>query len=659
MSDKKNIQPLYCRASFDPATFNSENNTVELVAATDSEVRKFSWSVGEFIEVLSMESSHVRMDRIKNGAPLLDNHNNYGSVKEIILGVVTEARLEKGQLRVVVQFSKREEVAGIIQDIKDGILRNVSIGYRVYKYQVTEESGKLPVYRAEDWEPFEVSLVGVPADFMAGTRSQRNSSENEVSIINSTNSNTNHMSKNANGQDGEVTPTTVTRSQETPETPNPAQPAASAVADNKDAVIAERTRGAEILKSTRAAGLSIEFAQRLIEDANVTVDSARKTILEELAKGQNSETRSVNPAANLTVSKDETDKRRLGMENAILHRANPAALGKDDKPGEYRGLTLIRLAEESLRSLGVSTRGMTNREIALAALNNTRGLHATSDFPIILGNTVNRSLRAAYALAGRTFTQWARRGSVSDFREVTRVSMGDLSTVDEVLEHGEYKRGTVGEEAEKYKVTKYGKIIGITWEALVNDDLGAFDRLPSIMGAACAQKQSDLVYAILTSNPSMADGTALFHADHGNLANTGTAISINSLGAMRAAIRKQKSKGGNFLNLTPKFLLVGPDKEQEALQFTSDQYVAAKNTDINVWRGLTTPIVEARLTGNQWYGVADPSMIDTIEYSFLDGEELFTEMRDGFDIDGMEVKVRMVFGAKALDFRGMYKNAGA
>ena len=56
---------------------------------------------------------------------------------------------------------------------------------------------------------------------------------------------------------------------------------------------------------------------------------------------------------------------------------------------------------------------------------------------------------------------------------------------------------------------------------------------------------------------------------------------------------------------------------------------------------------------------AAPNMVDTIEYGFLDGNELYTEQREGFDVDGMQFKVRMTFGAKAIDWRGLYKNAGA
>ncbi|EKA31939.1 hypothetical protein PABE173_6501, partial [Pseudomonas aeruginosa ATCC 25324] len=128
----------------------------------------------------------------------------------------------------------------------------------------------------------------------------------------------------------------------------------------------------------------------------------------------------------------------------------------------------------------------------------------------------------------------------------------------------------------------------------------------------------------------------------------------------RAAMRKQKSKAGHFLNLAPEFLVVGPDKELEAFQFTSSNYVPAKNADINDSRNASlTVIVDARITGNQWYLYAAPGVVDTFEYAYLEGEQgVFTETREGFEVDGMEIKARLVFGAAWIDYRGAYKNAG-
>jgi len=124
-------------------------------------------------------------------------------------------------------------------------------------------------------------------------------------------------------------------------------------------------------------------------------------------------------------------------------------------------------------------------------------------------------------------------------------------------------------------------------------------------------------------------------------------------------MRQQKSPGGNFLNLTPKFIVCGPNKEQAALQYTSQNYVSTKSSDINVWAGMMRPIIDARIADNSWFLIADPMSIDTVEYAALDNQEIYTESRYGFDVDALQWKIRTVFGAKAIEWRSMYKNAGA
>lgn len=666
MPEKKNIAPLLRSAAFEPSSFNEADGTVELVAATDTPILQRTWD-GLVNEKLLMDPSNVRMDRLNAGASVLDNHDRYSSVQKSVVGVVQRAWLADGKLRVIIKFSNRADVAPLKQDVKDGIIRNVSIGYRVFQYRITENTDTPSLYEATDWEPSEVSFVGVPADYNAGVRSD-GKEENEVQIIK--NSKTTNMpdkkpvtqtTEETRSQEGGATPATVVNAPAKETTP------VSEGEVRSTTIKAERVRSAEIFKAVRAAKLPAEYAEELVGDETVTLDGARAAILNKLADAQSTaQTRNINPG--IVVNADETDRRRAGMRNGILVRAGVTTIKEDGKDvrvdaGEFRGMSLIDMAREAVELGGTKTRGLTHREIAQIALginDNTRAANSTSDFPIVLGNTINRSLRSAYELAERTFMPFCRRGNAKDFRTMTKVQLGDLANIDAVAEGGEYKMGTLGEGGESYKVAKYGKIIPITWETLVNDDLDAFSRIPQTMANACAQKQSDLVYGILTGNPNMADGIAVFEAaTHKNYTSAGTAISVASLTVGRKAIRQQKTPGGSFMNLIPKILLVGPDKEQEALQFLSANYVATKGADINVWAGSMQPIIEGRLTGNQWYMFANPATIDTIEYSFLDGEEIFTEQKIGFEVDGMQVKVRMVFGAKAIEHRGMYKNVGA
>lgn len=171
-SGKRQAQRLSLRASFMPASINDEDRTVDVLFASDKPVRMWTWEYGAINEQLSFDPEHVRMDRLNSGAPLLDNHDAYGSVSDIVLGVVERAWIEKGKGHAKVRFSKTEKGERTMELVRDGILRNISVGYSVNRYQVTRstEKGQPDLYRAVDWEPHEISLVAIPADYTAQVR---------------------------------------------------------------------------------------------------------------------------------------------------------------------------------------------------------------------------------------------------------------------------------------------------------------------------------------------------------------------------------------------------------------------------------------------------------------------------------------------------------
>ena len=253
----------------------------------------------------------------------------------------------------------------------------------------------------------------------------------------------------------------------------------------------------------------------------------------------------------------------------------------------------------------------------------------------------------------------------SDFRDITRVQMGEAPQLQKVNEAGEFKRGSIGEAKERYKVETYGRVVGITRQTLINDDLDAFTRLPAMYGTAIATLESDIVWAIVTNNAAMGDGVALFHATHKNLASAGTALTTASIGDGRAAMAKQFGLDKKtVLNIRPNFLIVPVSMELSAEQLIAQNLVPAKAADVvpQSIRSLAV-IAEPRLdtvSTSGWYLAASPNQIDTIEYAYLEGQQgAYIETRNGFDVDGVEIKCRLDFGAKAIDWRGLYKNAGA
>jgi hypothetical protein len=169
--------PMMLRVGvFSPQSFNDADRTVEVVWTTGATVRQraFSWDgIKEFDEQLIVDPNSVRLERLNAGAPLLDSHNKY-SLSAVIGAVVPgSARLVNGQGLARIQLSRAEADAAVVQKIADGIIRNISAGYRIHRVErVEQQDGKPPLMRVTDWEPFEISAVTAGADPGAAVRSE-------------------------------------------------------------------------------------------------------------------------------------------------------------------------------------------------------------------------------------------------------------------------------------------------------------------------------------------------------------------------------------------------------------------------------------------------------------------------------------------------------
>lgn len=661
---KIDVPKLEFRASFKPDTYNKEDRTVEVVFSNGVRVKRYDWWNDEvFFEELSMERGAVRLERFNRGAPVLKDHR--ASVDSMI-GVIELAETDGKTGTAKVRFSSRPEIQSLIEDIRSGVVRNVSVGYNIHRLKevdpVVEETTKADgtkvekrtrVFRAIDWEPMELSFVAVPADASAQVRSADVGVKYPCEVIFREESAMSLDSTNGKGSpsmnQGEVRTAPKENS-----TVNVEEIRAQA---EKEAVEKERGRALEIREAVKVAKLSSEVADDMIS-RGISADAARKEVLAKIAEADKA---TATRSTNVSVGEDLSQRSmRDGIVNAILHRHNSKRT-KLEEPGQpWARVRMIDMVRELLEQKGVNTRGMSPMEIA------TRGMHSTSDFPLLLANVLNKTLRAAYSESPQTFRPMTRVTQVSDFKEISRAQLGDAPKLLKKPEGGEYKHGTVGEAAEKYAVETYGRIVGVTREMIINDDLSAFARLPEMYGRAAANLESDLIWAIVNSNPVMSDGVALFHATHGNLSGTSDAIAVASLGAGREAMRLQKGLGGNKLNLSPRFLVVPVKKETIADQFVTTITPNASSS-VNPFsqngRMPLSVIAEPRLDDSSttaWYLFADVAEVDIFEMAFLTGEEgpvLESEM--DFNTDGIKYKARHTVGVKAIDWRGMYKNAGA
>lgn len=167
--------PLQGRAA-EIRSFDESKRTFDLVWSTGAKVRRYDWRYERmYDEELSLDPSHVRMERLASGrAPLLDDHNRWEGVRSA-LGVVTNAQIGAGEGTATIKFSKRGDVADIMEDVKDGIVTSISVGYRVHRTEMLppKKEGDVWVYRAVDWEPYELSLTPIPAETGANVRSDK------------------------------------------------------------------------------------------------------------------------------------------------------------------------------------------------------------------------------------------------------------------------------------------------------------------------------------------------------------------------------------------------------------------------------------------------------------------------------------------------------
>ena len=671
MSPDTLLLPVIGRAaSVRPESINPEARTVEIVWTTGATVQRRRWEgwdeIREYDEELIVTPQAIRLERMNGGAPFLDSHDGW-SLRSV-LGAVEpgSVRIEGGQGTATIRLTSAPDAADTVHRILEKTVRHVSVGYRVHRYEITKREGQRELWRAVDWEPMEVSAVAMPADPGAHIRAA-GAAVPDLTPCTLTRSDTPaahaaHHKEAAMPNDTLPSGTETDATRSLPPSPAPVVPAPPA--PSADTIRAEeRQRAAEITTLCQRHGLGLDFGADLIA-RGVALDAARSAILDRLV-AQNPTTRGAEITPARVGGPSSTDLGfRDAVTEALLHRHEPGRTPLSNDAREFRGLTLMEMARIAVERRGVNTRGMSKMELATEALMGRAsvGYHATADFPFLLANVANKTLRSAYDSTPRTFTAWARQATITDFKQVQRTQLGGAPDLQRVPESGEFTYGTIGEGREVYSLLTYGRIVGITRQTLINDDLDAFTRVPSAFGASAADLESDLVYSILTTNPLMGDGLALFVAGHGNL-GTAAAITETSLAEAYRLFGNQRGLEGRQISIQPRYIITPPGTRSVEARKNVTATTPMAVAGVNAFAGRLEPIEEPRLIpaagADPWFLVADPSRIDTVEYGYLEGNTgPYTETRTGFEVDGIEIKARHDFATKAIDWRGMLRNAG-
>jgi hypothetical protein len=608
-----------------------ESRTFTIPVSSEAPVDRW-WGT----EILDHTDTAINMDRLRDGAPVLLDHD---PTKQI--GVVEGARVNQQRLEATIRFSRSALGEEVMQDVIDGIRKNVSIGYRIDDLMEVSKD----TYRATRWSPLEVTVTSVPADNSVGFgRSEEDTEFNPLDLL------TQRSAAMSDPIEEIPVEETSPVSEELQETPVDVEEIRAQV------LKAERSRVSGIREAVRMARLGDSVADKLI-NSDVSLEEARGEVMRMWSKSVDEKSAPVHIESGLTSE----DKFRAGAVAALAHRAG---FEKDDPANEFRGKSLHELGARALEMKGHKVSGMTRSEIAGMLL---RG-HSTSDFPLLLADVANKSLQNAYGVYPQIWNRIASVGSVSDFKTINMIRMGSFSSLSTIVEGAEYTQGTFSEEREQLTAVTKGKFIQMTRQMIINDDLSGFARMASMLGRAAARTVNSDVLGVINTNAALSDGDALFHANHSNLQGSGGAISVSTLGAARTAMRMQKDPSGlDYIDVQPRFLLVPVGKEDHARTviesaYNTDTTGQLKKNIISGWSPLevlSDPIMDAAST-TAWYLIADPMDAPLLEVRFLDGQQTpYVASEEEFLTDAVRWKVRLDYGVAANDFRGGYKNVGA
>ena len=479
------------------------------------------------------------------------------------------------------------------------------------------------------------------------------------------------LSLDSNATDEEIVAKAQAHQPNAPPASSTPTPAAGAVALTRDQeidqILAVASHGLEAADLRRVQNV----AKNAKLKPATPLDQVREQMIAALGNG-------AEPVAGTHTSviagDDQRDKMVNAAGDAIIARAS--LLGPDRKPvnlqnNPFRGHTFADLARGSLERLGINTRNMGRNEIIAAVLRpQAHGAHTTSDFPLLLENALNKSILAGAAVVNPTWRRICKIGSLSDFRPHKWYRSGSVSDFEGVNQAGEYKSGSLS-DAERESITgaSKGLILSITFEMLVNDDLGVFSDLAFGIGQAGERTVEKDVYALFALNsgngPTLGDGKALFHADHNNDTAVSATVDTPSVDKARVLMRQQTNVGANdYLDINPEIWL-GPVSLRGQARVVNDaekEVSGGKNlTTPNYVAGIFRDIVDTpRLPTTAWYTLASPDVEPVLGVGFLDGQQATQlAMEENFTTRGYSWRASRDYGVAGVGYRGITRTKTA
>lgn len=617
--------------------------------STGASVRRWNWDYGDFVEVLSIQPGHIRTTRLDTGAlPILLDHEQ--GIRNTF-GVVEKHWIENGA--AYVQFRMETgtpEAEAILNKLRQGIVRNVSVGYRIHALLESREDGKIPTLTATDWEPFEISLVSVPADAAATTiRSDGDASAYPCHLI------LNRTPESETGEShmsGNATPTNAqTESQTAPVVESRAAPAATPAVDVNAAIAraleADRARGLAIRTLGAKHGIDAAAVDALVAEGLSETDAGFRMLGLLAERSQSTGTAST---IRVGFSYDDPSVVARAWQDALAARLSPETVRPEGKALEFMSRSMMEGYHEILLARG-------ERPITSKAALIERAMHTNSDFPVLLGATIHRTVVADHAAAPATFRELSSQINFVDFRDQEFLTGSEFPALQRLGEGGEIRSASIDDGTlETAKVDTQAIKIHVSRELLANDSTGYLSQHFGKMGRRIAAQENKAVYDYLGSNPKLKrDGKAVFHADHKNLHATAVASPDEAiLSAMRTVMATYESDSIP-LNFNLAYLLIDPSLQTAAEKLLSDVY-STKTGDVNIFAGKFRLVVDQAIAAhNAWYGWINKADTSFLVHGYYNGEGPKVDTQPGWNTLGMELRVYKDFGFGIIGDKGAYK----
>lgn len=670
---------IFRAVGFKPDTLNEKERTIDMVISTDTPVLEFDFHDFEVRPTIIAVGAVKNLD---NQIPMLDSHNRHGVGN--IIGSFTNLRYEGSNLIGTARFATTEEGEKAFLLAREGHLTDVSIGMQIVDSTLVKSGDSVSLngvtYSADDDEDIrvitsgvikEASLVPIGADENAKIRQQNNQEPimdpkvKEVMIrMGLIKSDTPEDKANEVYRANATKVIAEVQRSAAPVVPvAPAAPVAPVapvpVANTEDivrkAVEDEATRNAEI--SDICAEYDLDVVKYRAE--GVTPDMVRKAALESL-RALSPESPAQRP--HVEVGADASDKFRGALTDAMCQRAGvPVREGEAKRENNaLMGMSLISMCQESLRR--------SNQPVPIDRMEMVGRALATSDFPIAVSNLANKSMLAGFDLQPSHWRKICSVGTANDFKVMTMARRGEFGDFKEIKELEPYQvLNAPPERKEEATIRTYGGKVILSRQMIINDDLGLFTSLIGDMAELGNRQLDDLAFAVLTSNPLMGDGIALFDAAHANVGTTG-AFGQAEWDELDTLMGLQKDIGGlRRLNINPVTLVAS-----RKLKSTFETFLKTnKFTDGDSSSTRFNPFFDAISSGDRVYESRLDDVDDdlwfllgnkrnTIRMFFLGGvQSPVMERVNGLDIDGITYKARLDAVAKALDWKAMARGLNA